>query len=83
LKAALRAAFKIFSVPLKASIGCKLFVFSDGRLLAELIQAQKVVVNGEEKFQKRTANRYFTEQQRKRLEDAAKNGGKNILPKFK
>jgi hypothetical protein len=61
----------------------ELFVFSGDRLLAELIQAQKVVVNGEEKFQKRTANRDFTEQQRKRLEDAAKDGGKNILSKFK
>jgi hypothetical protein len=59
------------------------FVFSGDRLLAELIQAQKVVVNGEETFQKRTANRDFTEQQRKRLEDAAKNGGKDILTRFK
>jgi hypothetical protein len=61
----------------------ELFVFSGDRLLAELIQAKKVVVNGEEKFQKRTANRDFPEQQRKRLEDAAKNGGKDILSKFK
>jgi hypothetical protein len=61
----------------------ELFVFSGDRLLAELIEAQKVVVNGEEKFQKRTANRDFTEQQRKRLEDAAKDAGKNILSKFK
>jgi hypothetical protein len=61
----------------------ELFVFSGDRLLAELIEAQKVVVNGEEKFQKRTANRDFPEQQRKRLEDAAKDAGKNILSKFK
>ena len=60
----------------------ELFVFSGGRLLAQLIEAQKVVVNGEETFQKRTAQRDFSEGQRKRLEAAAKAGGASIFSKF-
>jgi hypothetical protein len=57
----------------------ELFVFdTDGKL-----QAQKVVVNGEEQFQKRSANSKFDNVERDRLEKLAQEGGKEVLSKFK
>jgi hypothetical protein len=61
-----------------------LFVFdTNGKLQAELISAQKVIVNGEEQFQKRSAKSKFDNAERDNLEKIAKDGGKEILSKFK
>lgn len=62
----------------------ELFMFDiDGKLKVELISAQKVMVNGEEQFQKRSVRTKFDQATRDRLEKLAKGGGKEILSKFK
>ena len=60
------------------------FMFDrSGKLQAELISAQKVMVNGQEQFQKRSILTSFKKVERDRLEKLAKEGGKEILSKFK
>ena len=60
------------------------FMFDQsGKLQAELIFAQKVMVNGREQFQKRSIGTFFTKTERDRLEKLAQNGGAEILSKFK
>ncbi len=62
----------------------ELFMFDiDGKLKVELISAQKVMVNGEEQFQKRSVRTKFDQATRDRLEKLAKGGGEDILSKFK
>ncbi len=61
----------------------ELFMFDlDGKLKVELISAQKVMVNGEERFQKRSVRTKFDQATRNRLEKLAQEGGKDILSKF-
>jgi hypothetical protein len=60
------------------------FMFDQrGKLQAQLIFAQKVMVNGREQFQKRSISTFFTKSERDRLEKLAKDGGKEILSKFR
>lgn len=54
----------------------------DGKLKVELISAKKVMVNGEERFQKRSVRTKFDQATRDRLEKLAQEGGKDILSKF-
>ncbi len=54
-----------------------------GKLQAQLIFAQKVMVNGREQLQKRSICTFFTKSERDRLEKLAQNGGEEILSKFK
>ncbi len=62
----------------------ELFMFDGGgKLQAELIRAQKVMVNGQEQFQERSIRTNFTKSERDRLENLAKDGGEDILSKFK
>jgi len=62
----------------------ELFMFDGGgKLQAELIRAQKVMVNGQEQFQERSIRANFTKSERDRLEKLAQDGGKDILSKFK
>ena len=53
----------------------EVFLFSGDRLVAEL------TMSGQE-FQRRSAKQGFTNEQRNRLEDLAREGGKDILSKF-
>jgi len=62
----------------------EVFMFDGGgKLQAELIRAQKVMVNGQEQFQERSIKTNFTKSERDRLEKLAQDGGKDILSKFK
>jgi len=62
----------------------ELFMFDgDGKLQAELIRAQKVMVNGQEQFQNRSIRTNFDQEERDRLEKLAKGGGEDILSKFR
>lgn len=61
----------------------EVFLFSGDRLVASLTPDQKVVANGEKTFQRETASRGFTGEQRKRLQDLAKGRGEDILSRFK
>lgn len=59
------------------------FMFDQsGKLQAQLIFAQKVMVNGREQFQKRSIGTSFTKAERDHLEKLAKGGGAEILSKF-
>lgn len=60
------------------------FMFDQrGKLQAQLIFAQRVMVNGREQFQKRSIGTFFTKSERDRLEKLAKDGSKEILSKFR
>lgn len=62
----------------------QLFMFDGGgELQAELIPAQKVMLNEYEQFQNRSVRTIFSKAERDRLEKLAQEGGKEILSKFR
>jgi hypothetical protein len=62
----------------------ELFVFDrNGKLQAELLGPQKATINGQEQVQNRAIRTDFTKSERDRLEKLAREGGRDILSKFK